>query len=211
MDVALRYSTRIQYNSAAFNVYNVNMSSLQTFQPYYRDQLLALFKNYVVLGFTVNYKIINTDVLGIQGEFVTFDAPSSEVAGLTFANILEYPGSRKQLMTSTGNQTTFSSTKHYALPMIYKKDISVDSDFWGTSAAGPTYSDLQEHCLAVYSLNGTSTVQCMIDREYIFHVRFFRRENPGSSLASSDLKPLFPEKVKPKKKAVSKVVVSDSD
>jgi len=210
MDVAIRYSTRIQYNSAAFNVYNVNMSSLQTFQGFYRDQLLALFKNYVVLGFTVNYKIINTDVLGVQAEMITFDCPSTETAGLTFANILEYPGSRKQLLSSTGNKNVVTSTKHYNLPAIYKKDISADSDFWGTSAAGPSYADPQEHCLSVYSLNGTSTVQCMVDREYVFHTRFFRRENPGNSVTVVDQKPSFPEK-KPGKKSVKKVVVSDSD
>jgi len=187
------------------------MSSLQTFQPFYRDQLLALYKNYVVLGFTVNYKIVNTDFAGNQGEIIMFDAPSTEVAGLTFANILEYPGSKKQILSYYGNKMVLTSTKHYDLPRVYAKDISVDSDFWGTSAAGPTYSDLQEHALAIYSLNGSATVQCMVDREYIFHVRFFRRENPGNSVTIGDTKPSFPEKPKSKKVGAKKVVISDSD
>lgn len=210
MDVAIRYSTRIQYSSSAFSVYNVNMSSLQTFQGFYRDQLLALFKNYVVLGFTVNYKIVNTDFAGNQGEIILFDCPSSETAGLTFANILEWPGSKKQILSYYGNKMVLTHTRHYSLPQIYKKDISVDSDFWGTAASAPGISDPQEHCLALYSLNGSATVQCMVDREYVFHTRFFRRENPGNSLTVSDLKPVFPEKKKPKKAAV-KLVVSESD
>jgi len=188
------------------------MSSLQTFQGFYRDQLLALYKNYVVLGFTVNYKIVNADFAGNQGEIIMFDCPSTETAGITFANLLEWPGAKKQILSYYGNQMVLSSTKHYALPSIYKKDISLDSDFWGTSSAAPSYADPQEHCLAIYSINGSSTVQCMIDREYVFHVRFFRRENPGNSITALDLKPAFPEKPKPKKGAVlKKVVVSDSD
>jgi len=188
------------------------MSSLQTFQGFYRDQLLALFKNYVVLGFTVNYKIINTDVMGVQGEVITFDCPSSETAGLTFANLLEWPGAKKQLISSTGNAMVIQMTRHYSLPSIYKKDISTDSDFWGTSTSAPSWSDPQEHCLAVYSLNGSSTVQLLIDREYVFHTKFFRRENPGNSLSDvMSTKPSFPEKTKKPGKKAAKVVVSDSD
>jgi len=188
------------------------MSSLQTFQGFYRDQLLALYKNYVVLGFTANYKIINADVSGTQAELIMFNCPSSETAGITFANLLEWPGGKKQLLSSIGNSTTVAMTKHYSLPSIYKRDITSDSDFWGTSTAAPPYADQEEHCLGVYSINGTSNILAVIDREYVFHARFFRRENPSNSLTVGDPKPSFPEKQKlGKKSAKKKVVVSDSD
>lgn len=212
MAVAIKYCTRIAYSSAILNVYNTSMSSLQTFQGFYRDQLLALYKNYVVLGFTVNYKIINTDVLGVQAEAITFDCPSSETAGLTFANLLEWPGAQKMLVSSTGNKMVIQTSRHYILPSIYKKDISADSDFWGTSTSAPSYADPQEHCIAIYSLDGISTVKLLIEREYVFHTRFMRRENPGSSLSDgANIKPSFPEKNKKPGKKVARVMVSDSD
>lgn len=214
MRVAIRYSTRINFSASAFSVYNVGMSSMQTFQGFYRDQLLALYKNYVVMGFTVNYKIINTDVVGAQAELLFFDCPQSVTSGITFANALEWPGVQKQLISSTGNNMSIQKTMHYSLATMYKKDISVDSDFWGTASAAPAFSDLQDHCLGIYSLDGTSTVKCLVDREYIFHVKFFRRVNPGNSFTSSigDITAVFPEKKPPKvKKAVKHIVSSDTE
>jgi hypothetical protein len=212
MNIAIRYSTRINYSASAFTVYNVGMSSLQTFQGFYRDQLMALYTSYCVLGFTAKYKITNNDVSGVQAEVLDFNAPSSVVSGITFANAIEWPSTRKHMVTSIGNAMTITFQKHYDLKDIYRKDISADSDFWGSASAAPPYGNLEEHCLGIYSFDGTSTVKLLIDREYIFHVRFFRRANPGNSLASVlGTVAVFPEKPKPKTVKKKEIVVSDSD
>jgi len=211
---ALKYSTRINYSSAALNVYNVGVSSLQTFQGFYRDQLLALYTNYVVLGFTARYKIVNTSTSGVSAEVLDFNCPSTLTSGMTLAQMLEWPSTRKHLITYLGNTSSIAFQKHYDLRNIYKKDISPDTDFWGTASSAPAYANPEDHCLAVYSTDGAATVTLLIDREYIFHVKFFRRANPGNSITSMPVIPYFPEKKKPKvvKPPVKvAVVVSDSD
>lgn len=210
--VRLRYADRTTHSSSSFTIYAASMSNIQTFQPFLRDQYLTIWQNYVVVGVRAVYRVINTDVSGVQGEVLCLAAPASYISSMTLATALEYPTTQKKMLTSIGNAMTITFDRYHDLRKMYDCKIIESTDFWGTAPSGISATiDQQATAICVTNLAGASTLALTIDRELYFDVIFFRPQNPGVSLAGP--KPIVfdkPESVIPKKKKPKKILVTES-
>lgn len=181
--VRLKYADKTNVSSATFSIYTASVSNIQTYQPYFRDQLLTLFQNYVVVGSELVIRCVNTSGAGNSAELLIISAPASYMSSMTFATAIEYPGVNKKLLTYLGNNSAVIMSKYVNLRKVYNSKIIDDSDFWGTPSSGPQSTvDQQALAFCTYPADGTSSVSCSFDRELYFDVVFFRVFNPGVSL-----------------------------
>lgn len=192
-NVGLKYAARSQVSGTTFNVYNFDLTTLQTLQPTYRDQLLAIWNQYVVMGATIDIKLVNKSTT-VDAEVLTYFGDGFTVAGLTFNQALEYKHTRRTMLTSSGNQKCVTLSYSINLASYLPKRFWDDSRFWGTSTAGPSYSTDRgfQHAVGIIAADGTSSVSVAMDRRITFHVRFFTLAAITNSLSSHlDHKPFL--------------------
>jgi len=184
--VSLIYTSRSQVNSSSFSVYNFDGLTLQTLQPTYRDQLLTIWNQYVVLGVTIDVKIVNKSTT-IDAEVLRYHGDGYTVAGLTFNQALEYKHTKRQLLSTSGNQKVINSVETLWFQDYLPPKYWDDSRFWGTASAGPSYSTDRgyQHAIGIVAADGSSVVSATIDRRITFHVRFFTLAAITNSLSSS--------------------------
>lgn len=210
--VRLKYADKVNVSAATFSIYTASISNIQTYQPFFRDQLLALFQNYVVVGCEAKVRIVNTSGAGNAAELLLLSAPASYISSMTFATAIEYPGVQKQMLSYLGNHSTVTMSKYVNLRKVYNSKIIDDSDFWGTASAGIQASvDQQAIAFCTYPADGSSTVSASFDRELYFDVVFFRLFNPGVSLYSKEKNVVHDKPEVLKKKAKKLLEVTDSD
>lgn len=185
-DISLSHVVRSQVSGTAFSVYNFDVLELSTLQPMYRDQLLALWRRYVVLGVTVETKIVNKSAT-VDLEVLRYHGSGTTVASLTFSQALEYKHTQRVMVTSTGNSKTVTLKQTVWLNNYLPNGYARDSDFWGTSADKPIFcttgGDGYQHATAFYTADGTSTMSATMDRRIIFHVSFFELAAISNSLS----------------------------
>ena len=170
----LNYTSRSQVSGTAFTVFNFDAIGLQALQPTYRDQLLALYQQYVVFGVTIDVKIVNKSAT-VDAEVVDYHGDGYTVAALTSAQALEYKHTKRMMCTTTGNKKSLAYTRTVWFKNFLPKNFISDSRFWGTASTAPSYSSDRGYQLAVGFLaaDGTSTLSLTMDRRIKFHVRFF--------------------------------------
>ena len=192
-NVALKYVSRSQVSGTAFSVYNFDLTTLHTLQPTYRDQLLAIWNQYVVLGATIDIKLVNKST-SVDVEVLSYFGDGYTVSGLTFNQALEYKHTRRTMLSTSGNKKCVTLSETINLASYLPRRFFDDSNFWGTATAGPPYSTSRgfQHALGIIAADGTSSVSVTMDRRITFHVRFFTLAAITNSLSSrSDHKPFL--------------------
>jgi hypothetical protein len=192
-NVSLRYTSRSQVSGTSFSVYNFDLTTLQTLQPTYRDQLLAIWNQYVVLGATIDVKLVNKSTT-VDAEVLLYHGDGYTVSGLTFNQALEYKHTQRIMLTSSGNQKCVTLSKSINLASYLPKRFFDDSNFWGNATSGPSYSTSRgyQHAVGIIAADGASSVSVTMDRRITFHVRFFTLAAITNSLSSRfDHKPFL--------------------
>jgi len=177
MTSTYRWNTIVSAGSIT-NAY-VNVSDLSEFQPYYYDQIMTIYKNWVVVGVEVEYRIVNRSVAS-EAEVIIFDVCKKAYdAGISLPIAESLPGATRHLLSSAGNDKVITVKRTVPLSKFYPKNFKADSDFWGdlynsppiitdTLRKDPIYSVL------LYSAaNGSDTINFTTDRRIIYHVTFF--------------------------------------
>lgn len=172
-----RWNTTISAGSVT--TATVNASDLNEFQPYYYDQLMTIYKNWVVVGAEVEYRIVNRSVSS-EGQLVCFELNRKNFdSGVTLVIAESLPGAQRYLLSSTGNQKVLTIRRTLDLKKFYPKRFDYDSDFWGDFYTSPpicsdaTRKDNILSVLLYTSADGTSSLTYTTDRRIVFHVRFF--------------------------------------
>lgn len=186
MNVSLTYTSRSQVSGTSFSLYNFDGTTLQTLQPTYRDQLLTIYNQYVVLGVTINAKIVNRSS-SIDVEVLDYFGDGYTVTGLTFNQALEYKHTKRQLLSTSGNQKVITIERSLFFKKYLPPKFWDDSRFWGTASTAPSYSTDRgfQHAIGFIAADGTSSISATMDRKIIFHVRFFTLAAITNSLDSS--------------------------
>jgi hypothetical protein len=172
-----RWNTTISVGSVT--TATVNISDLNEFQPYYYDQLMTIYKNWVVVSAEVEYRVINKSVSS-EGQLVTFEINRKNFdSGMTLPIAESLPGAQRYLMSSTGNQKVLTIRRQLDLKKFYPKKFDSDSDFWGDFYTSPpicsdaTRKDNILSVLMYTAADGSSSPSFTTDRRITFHVRFF--------------------------------------
>ena len=184
VNYSLRYTSRSQISGTSFSVYNFDATTLHVLQPTYRDQLLAIWQQYVVLGVTIDTKIVNKSTT-IDAEVLEYHGDGYTISGLTFNQALEYKHCTRRLCSVSGNTKSLSFSSTIWLSKYLPKNYMNDSRFWGTSTAGPSYSTDRgyQHAIGFIGADPTQTISVMMDRRITFHVKFFTLASITNSLA----------------------------
>lgn len=184
LQISLHHCVRSQISGAAYSVFNFEGLGLQTLQPMYRDQLLALWQRYVVLGITVEHRLVNKSST-VDMECLTYHGNGNTVVALTFAQALEYKYTQRRMLTTSGNgkALTFSQTVWFG--SYLPKQFYDDSNFWGTASAAPPYciNDGYQYAIGFLAADGTSSMNATLDRRITFHVKFHQLAAISNSLA----------------------------
>jgi len=179
----LTLSTTYRWNTtvSAGSITNatVNLSDLNEFQPYYYDQLLTIYKNWVVMGAEIEYRVVNRSS-SYDGQLIAFEINRKNYdSGLTLPISESLPGSERHFISSTGKDKTLVIRRYVNLTKFYPSKYSDDSDFWGDLYNSPnicseTVKKMNMYSVLLYSAaDGTNAVQFTTDRRVKFHIRFF--------------------------------------
>lgn len=206
--VSMNYVSRSQVSGTSYSVYNFDGTTLQTLQPTYRDQLLAIWNQYVVMGVTIEAKIVNRSST-VDAEVLDYFGDGFTVSGLTFNQALEYKHTRRVLLSTAGNQKVVTLRRKIMFSQYLPPKFWDDSRFWGTATTGPSYSTDRgfQHAIGFLAADGTSSIAVTMDRKIIFHVRLFTLAAITNSLTETQFPPTLngvedqtePEKPLPKK------------
>ncbi len=180
----MRYDVRSQISGTAYSVYNFDLCELTTLQPMYRDQLLALWRRYCVLGVTIEYRLVNKSST-VDLEVLSYHGSGTTVSALTFSQALEYKYTTRRFLTTSGNAKSVTFTQTIDLRKYLPKGYISDSDFWGDSATKPTFCtslDGYQAAIGFFTADGTSTMTATMDRRIVFHVRLFELAAVANSL-----------------------------
>ncbi len=182
--ISLHHCVRSQISGTAYSVFNFDGLSLQALQPMYRDQLLALWQRYVVLGITVEHRLVNKSST-VDMECLTYHGNGNTVVALTFAQALEYKYTHRRMLTTSGNGKTLTFSQTVWFGTYLPKQYYDDSNFWGTSTAAPPYctNDGYQYATGFFSADGTSSMNATLDRRITFHVKFHQLAAISNSLA----------------------------
>ena len=195
-----RWNTTVSAG-AATHAY-VDISDLNSFSPYYYDQMMTIYKNFVVVGAEIEYRVVNRS-LSSEAEIFLFDVARKVYdAGLTTVIAESLPGSTRHMLTSAGNDKTITVKRKISLNKFYKANFSSDSDFWGDLYTAPpicsetTRKDNIYDVLFYTAANGSDTISYTTDRRITYHITFFNfwASNISSSL-SEPVSKLDPESV----------------
>lgn len=191
-NVSLKYTSRSQVSGTSFTVYNFDLTTLQTLQPSYRDQLLAMWQQYVVLGVTISAKIVNKSTT-VDAEVLEYHGDGYTISALTFNQALEYKHTVRRLCTTSGNGKTITINKTIWLSRYLPKNYASDSEFWGNATSGPAYSTTRgyQHAIAFIGADPAQTISVTMDRRITFHVRFFELAAISNSLSCEEFRPLL--------------------
>lgn len=181
MDVALtstyKWNTTVSVG-AITNSY-VNGSDLNEFQPYYYDQLMTIYKNFLVLAVDIEYRIVNRS-LSSEAEVVLCEMNRKNYdSGVTWVIASSLPGASRVFLTSTGNSKTVIVKRRLDFKHYYKGGFAGDSDFWGDFYTAPPICTDATRKDNIYSLlvygaaNGSDTINFTTDRRITYHARFF--------------------------------------
>jgi hypothetical protein len=171
----MRHDVRSQISGTAYSVYNFDLCELTTLQPMYRDQLLALWRRYCVLGVTIEHRLVNKSST-VDLEVLNYHGSGTTVSALTFSQALEYKYTTRRFLTTTGNAKSVTFTQTIDLRRFLPRGYHTDSDFWGDSATKPTFCtslDGYQSAIGFFTADGTSTMSATMDRRIVFHVRLF--------------------------------------
>lgn len=189
----MRYSDIITLTSAAgavtSNVFRMGSlfdpdSTGTGHQPYYFDQLSALYNNYVVLKSTLKVQF------ALQPNAIATAQPSGpSIVGIatdddgtlvaTPSTILEIPGSKSVFI---GNATGGNNIRTLSVDYIPERDLglSVDDDTVGaTVSSNPSQNWYGVPFFAETGLASPSSVLCKV--EIVYLVRFKKIKNPAGS------------------------------
>lgn len=104
-------------------------------QPYYFDQLTALYDHYCVIGSKLKLRVAKSDVTTVPctvGVYINDDTTAT--TSLTTA--MEYSSGRHLVLT-TSNQKA-SITRKWSAKKYFGKSVLANTDLQGTSAANPS-------------------------------------------------------------------------
>lgn len=182
--MSLNHTVRSQVSGSTYNVFNFDALEMQTLQPMYRDQMLALYRKYVVRGVTIVDKIVNKSTT-VDAEVLTYHGSGATVASLTFSQALEFKTTRRYLLSTSGNKKVLNLSRTVMFNRLLPKDYWSDSEFWGTALSKPPYCISQDSiqcATGFYSADGTSSISIALDRRIVFHVEFFELAAIANSL-----------------------------
>jgi hypothetical protein len=182
--ISLRHDVRSQVSGTAYSVFNFDALELLTLQPMYRDQLLALWRRYVVLGITVEHRIVNKST-SVDSECLIYHGSGTTVSNLTFSQALEYKYTKRHILSSNGNSKTLVVRSTVWFDKYLPPKYWDDSDFWGDASGKPPFcisADGYQHAIGFFSVDGTSALSLMMDRRITFHVQFFELAAISNSL-----------------------------
>lgn len=172
-----RWNTTV--SAGAVTTATVNLSDLNEFSPYYYDQLMTIYRNWIVVGVDIEYRIVNRSV-SYDGELIFCELNRKNFdSGLTFPIAESLPRATRVICPSTGNNKTFVARRHLNLSYFYKNGFRGDSNFWGDLYNSPPITtDLTNkdnmYSLVMYSsADGTNGLSFTTDRRITFHVSFF--------------------------------------
>ena len=179
----------------------VDVSDANSFAPYYYDQLMTIYKNFVVDSVELEYRIVNRS-LSSEAEVFVFDVNRKAYdAGISTVIAESLPGSKRFLLTSTGNTKTTVIKWHMPLSRFYKSGFANDSDFWGDLYTSPPVCSEATRKLNMYNVlyytaaNGSDTITYTTDRRITYHMTFFNFWTSNISLVSDPVSKLDPESV----------------
>lgn len=157
----------------------VNLSDLNEFPPYYYDQLMTIYKNWVIVGVDVEYRVINRSY-SYDGQLIVFELNRRNYdSGLTLPISESLPGAQRYFLSSNGKDKTVIIRRSIDLARFYPATFSNDSDFWGDFYNAPNVCTETVKKLNIYSVimyaaaDGTASVQFTTDRRIRFRIRFF--------------------------------------
>jgi hypothetical protein len=181
MNLTLTSTYRWNTSVSAGSITNatVNLSDLNEFQPYYYDQLLTIYKNWVVVGAEVEWRVVNKSVAS-EGQLIAFELNRKNYdSGLTLPISESLPGSERHFLTSTGKDKAIVIRRHIDLSKFYPPKFYDDSDFWGDLYNSPNVCSETTKKMNILSVllyaaaDGTSSISFTTDRRIKFHIRFF--------------------------------------
>lgn len=205
-----RWNTTVSAGSAT-HAY-VDVSDANSFAPYYYDQLMTIYKNFVVDSVDIEYRVVNRS-LSSEAEIFLFDINRKAYdAGITTVIAESLPGATRHILTSTGNSKTVTVKRKVPLAQFYKKGFSSDSDFWGDLYTAPPICSETTRKANIYNVifytaaNGSDTITYTTDRRITYHMTFFNFWTSNISLASELPSKLDPDSLPDKdaKRSISK-------
>lgn len=170
----------------ANSLYDPDFSVILNPQPYYYDQLSAVYANYEVLSSHVTLEIVNqstTDNVYLVSTFT-----NQNPVGLLYAQLQETPYAKTRVIgPSVGKGiTTWGHGISYT-KLIGQKDIKQKDDQIGKLGGlgiGTDPADLIYFCLAAFSVDGLTNLNLYCRARWKFKVRVFNREISALSLGA---------------------------
>lgn len=134
-------------------------------QPYYFDQLSAIYDHYTVIGSKITVRVMSNETTAKPISVVVMVNDDATVTPTTFSALAEHPSATVSRLVPWGGNQEIVLTKSWSAKKTFGGDPLANDNLQGTFSANPT--ELSAYVIAVDSepstAQGTVTILYTID------------------------------------------------
>jgi len=134
-------------------------------QPYYFDQLSAIYDHYCVIGSKIKFTVINSGNTDPAYGLATFVDDDTTTTATTLDEVVERQTGKLVKVAPANNTRTLTLTETWSAKKYFGKDPLDNDELQGTIAANPVE---QSYFKIAVQANSTGNVTCVITAEIEF-------------------------------------------